>query len=113
MQQLEITNIKLQHLQVTMNEASLAFEPDNVQAMLQIEHNFEGSEKQISYDIVVGESMTEYLFTLECKYQFSININDFIDEEVIKEAMRLLEPHIEELLAFISMEGGFLTDIKN
>jgi hypothetical protein len=113
MRELQITNIKLQYLQVTMNEVALEFEPDNIQAMLQIEHNFDNPEKQISYDIIVGESVSKYLFTLKCSYQFSINITDFIDEEVIKEAMRLLEPHIEELLAFVSMEGGFLTDIKN
>lgn len=113
MRELQITNIKLQHLQVTMNEVALEFEPDNIQAMLQIEHHFDNPEKQISYDIIVGESVSKYLFTLKCTYQFSINIEDFIDEEIIKEAMRLLEPHIEELLAFVSMEGGFLTDIKN
>jgi len=113
MQQLQITNIKLQHLQVTMNEVKLEFEPDNIQAMLQIAHDFDSPEKQIHYDIVVGESMTEYLFTLECKYQFSVNISDLVEEEIIKEVMRVLEPHIEELLAFISVEAGFVTDIKN
>lgn len=113
MRELQITNIKLQHLQVTMNEVKLEFEPDNMQAMLQIRHDFDSSKKQIYYDIVVGESMTEYLFTLECKYQFSVNINDLIEEEIVKEVMCVLEPRIEELLAFISVEAGFITDIKN
>lgn len=113
MQDITITDIKLMKLEVTMNEEEIEYQVDYVQAMLQIEHDFVGENKYIMYHIIVGENAQDYLFSIDCKYQFQYMEEDSLAEEVIKEAMRILEPRIEELLAFVSNEGGFLSEIRN
>ncbi|MFV0395449.1 MAG: hypothetical protein ACK5LC_13870 [Coprobacillaceae bacterium] len=113
MQEIEIINMKLKFLQVSMNEKEIQFEPDNVQAMLQIKHNFDNETKEIQYHIVVGENTDAYLFIIDCTYQFNISNTTILEEEIVKEAMRLLESHVEEILAFTSMEGGYITESHN
>lgn len=113
MQQIQITDIKLINLQATMNKDEVDFQPDNVQAMLQIHHDLKASQKSITYHITVGENIEDYLFVVECTYQFYCDYEDTPEEEIVKEVMRLLENRVEELLAFLSMEGGYLSNVKN
>lgn len=109
MENIEIKNVRLMNLHVSINQDDITYVPENVQAMLQVQYNFKQVDKKIiSYRIVVGEDSNNGLYHVKCDYSFVTNNNDFLEEDIVKAAMDVLQPRIEEVLALITLEAGYL-----
>lgn len=107
MENIEIENIKLVNLHVSVNKEKIEYDASKVQAMLQIQYNFEQREsKGISYRIVVGESPDKSLYHVKCEYSFTMKNDDFLDQDIVTTVMDILQPRIEEVLALITFEAG-------
>lgn len=108
MENIEIESIKLLNLHVAVNKEEIVYDASKVQAMLQIQYNFEQSHnKRISYRIVVGESPDNSLYHVKCEYSFTMKKEGFLDQDIVTTVMDMLQPRIEEILALITFEAGF------
>lgn len=107
MENIEIENIRLVSMHVSINQEKIEYDANKVQAMLQVQYNFEKKEEKfISYRIVVGENPEKSLYHVKCEYRFTLINDDFLDQDIITAAMDNLQPRIEEMLALITLEAG-------
>lgn len=116
MENIEIKEARLMNLHVSINQNDVTYVPENVQAMLQVQYNFKQADKKIiGYRIVVGENSDNGLYHVKCEYSFRTNSDDFLEEDIVKAAMDALQPRIEEVLALITLEAGYLQvqDLQN
>lgn len=109
MKNIEIKDLKLMNLHVAVTQQDVVYIPENVQAILQVQYNFHEEEKKIiSYRIVVGEDPEHSLFHVKCDYQFTVDKNNHSDQSIVQAAMDMLQPRVEEILALITMEAGYI-----
>lgn len=114
MEGIEVKKIKLMNLHASINQENIVYDPKKVQAMLQVQYDFKDPIKKIiSYRVVIGENQENGLYHVKCDYSFEVDDNDYIDQEVVKVVMNILQPRIEELLAVITLEAGYSELDKN
>lgn len=106
MNRIQIYDIRLVTMQASTNLEVSDCNIEHVQAKMEISYDFSEKDKKFTYHIDVNDDTSRQLYQIQLNYQFHVNKEGFLDQEIVQHFLNEMQPRLESMLTIIAYESG-------
>lgn len=103
-------DIKLKEMSVKVTNPNAKLVPEKSKAKFNFNHDFSQKEKILIFNIQTTQEDDIELYTVTCTFSTNLSITD--DEKTLNQIITIMQPRLEEILALIAFQSGFISDFN-
>lgn len=101
----KIRNLSLSSMHMTSNQEGVTINVEEVKASIKVNYDFTDENKVVRYRIDASNENDESIFKAKLEYSFEID-DDRDEGELLDEVLDLLQPRIEDIISFLTVESN-------